>query len=337
MKSGRVPSNQVRGFRRVQQVTLTQDNQQFQFDLPRGAAIEEMAVTIDGTFNVTTLYTSVRQVAPTQLIRRLDWRLNGNITLDSISGLGAYICHAAIQRIGDVLTPPGSAAVGLKTIRATMRLPRILVDMFRPKDSVLKTDENVTANQIQIQLGALSDMFVGAGVSAYTGTLTLSVWIRDYQEQADDKGQTPRPIYYWKRSEQIINFSAAGNNITTRVNTGNRLRLILLRFENAGEGANNILSIARLLRGGDTRIDLTQVQLQEQARSISASFSSANADFTGVVGIDFANPGMFGARYSECWPVPSNADVQLSTDILVAATTMRMITLEGVDLQRGPA
>lgn len=335
---GRILSNQVRGWRRQKTATLIADNTQDTVDLPRGPAIEEGIVTVDGTFNVTTLYTAVRNLAPLQFFRRIDWRLNGSVTLDSISGVGSYMSTGWTTRFTDALTPPGSAAVGLKTIRASCRLSRVLVDMIRPKDSVLKTDEKVTSNQLVIQFGQLSDMFTGAGVSAYTGTLNYSIWIRDYQEAADANGKTPIPLFYVKRSEQVVNIIATGGNQVVRLNTGNRLRGFIFRLENAGEGADNILNSLRVVRSGDTRLDLDDVMLAEQLHVNSPSFQ----EIVGTVGIgagirivDFGNPGMYGSRYSEWWPVPSNADVQAVFDIAVAPIAIRIVQLEGVDMQAG--
>jgi len=333
MKSGRIGSNQVRGWRRVQQVALTADNQTFQVDLPRGPAIEESMIIVDGTINVSVAFTTVRGLAPSHYLRRVDWRLNGNITLDALSGVGAYLASGITSRNIDGLTAPASAGTGAKTIRGIWRLPRIFQDMFRPKDSVLKTDENVTTNQLVIQWGQLADFFTGAGTATYTA-LTMYVMIRDYQEEADNKGFTPRPLYYWKRSEQILAFAATGNNQPFRVNTGNRLRLLLCRFETAGEGADNIITGARILRSGDTRMDLPQPVWQEESRLSGFNFIGAMSGFPGIYVADFGNPGMMGARYSECWPVPSNADVQMLFDVATASTAVRIVTIEGVDLQQ---
>lgn len=336
--AGRIISNQVRGWRRIKTATLLADNVQDTVDLPRGPAIEEAIVTIDGTFNVTTLYTAVRLLAPWQFFRRVDWRINGSVTLDSISGIGSYMSTVWTQRYQDFNTPPVSAAVGLKTIRASCRLSRVLTDMVRPKDSVLKTDEKVTSNQLVIQFGALSDMFTGAGVSAYTGALTYSVWIRDYQEAADANGRTPIPTFYVKRTEQLINVAATGNNIAVRLNTGNRLRGFIFRLENGGEGADNILNGLRLVRSGDTRLDLDDVMLAEQARIASLGLGEivgSVVNSSGIRVVDLGNPGMYGSRYSEWWPVPSNADVQALFDIGVAPIAIRIVQLEGVDMQSG--
>lgn len=330
MKNGRIPSNQVRGWRQVQAFTITADNQQLTIDLPRGPAIETVAIRISGTFNVGTLFTAVRTLAPLHLFRRLDWVLNGNITLDSVSGIGAYLTQSLTRRRLTAITPPASAAVGAKSIDAIVYLDRVLLDMFRPKDSVLKTDEGVTQNQLRVQMGALADMFTGAGAATYT-SLTATVLVQDYQEAPNQSGRTPDPLYYIKRSEQIVNFPNTGNGQLVRISTGNRLRALIMRQEISGDGSNGNVSAMRLVRGGDTRVSSDVPILQ----AFNQYQFGGDVVPAGVVALDLGNPGMPDARYSEFWPLPSNADVQLQCDIATANTALRIVQLEGVDLARG--
>ena len=92
----------------------------------------------------------------------------------------------------------------------------------------------------------------------------------------------------------------------------------------------------RIVRSGDTRYDLPQPVIQEETRvsGVIASGVGSTVGFPGLYVVDFGNPGTFGARYSECWPVPSNADVQALFDISTASTAARIVTIEGVDLQK---
>ena len=153
MKAGQIPSNQVRGWRRVFQVTLTADNQTYQVDLPRGPGLEQAMIVLDGTiyaiggttigldklvldgtFNVTTLYTAVRGLSPLQLLRRVDWRLNGNITLDSLSGIGAFMANALTSgRGGDAPLAPASAATVLRRLHiASVVMVNLRVRALQP-------------------------------------------------------------------------------------------------------------------------------------------------------------------------------------------------------------
>lgn len=358
MKQGRIYSNQVRGMRRIFTQGIVNDLTQLQVDLPRGPANEAAIVVVNGNVNITTLFTSTRAAAAAKYVRRCDWVLNGNITLDSASGYGLWLLDSFQRKRTFPITDP-TPGVGTPAFRAAIPMWRVDPGFTRPKDSVLKTDENVTSNQLRIQLGALSDMFIGAGVANYTAvTVTASVYVIDYQEAADKSGRTPIPLYYWKKTEQILNLSATGNGLNFRVNTGNRLRgFVLLQQDSTNaEPTAALLTRVRLQRSGDTRIDLTTECYEVQSlasmigvfNSVNAPTGAANAgdQFANAVDsvnptpsqpiwIDLANPtGAFVARYSECWPVPSNADVQLLLDV-AATGTARLLTIEGVDLYPG--
>jgi hypothetical protein len=331
MKQGRIPSNQVRGFRMVDQRTLTADNQQFVIDLPRGPAIERVVMDIRGTINNSVAWTAVRTLAPLHLFKRIDWVLNGNITLHSASGIGTYLANGLLNRAYPKLVPPAGAGTGAQTIGATIFLDRISPDMVRPKDAVLKTDEGVTQNQLRVTMGAIGDFYTGSGTSAYT-TVTVTTYTQDYQEAPDQTGRTPDPLYYLKFSEQQVVYSATGTNQITRISTGNRLRALAIRQEISGDGSDSNISFVRLIRGGDTRISVPVNVLQslnEVAQLAAPSIRPAGAYY-----LDLGNPGMWAARYSEMWPLPSNADVQMISDVAVAPVTLRIMQIEGIDLQR---
>jgi hypothetical protein len=338
MKQGRIPSNQVRGYRKIFTAPVTQDNQQFQVDLPRGAATESALVVVDAKLiNITVGFASIRDGAAAKYVNRVDWVLNGNITLDSITGYGAFLID---KFFGHGLTPntnPASFNVSTPNFRAVIPLHRIAHDFTRPKDSVLKTDENVTTNQLRVQLGALSNLFVGAGTANYAGaTVNFHVYVADYQEAPDANGRTPVPLYYWKRTEQLLSIASIGTGIPFRVNTGNRLRGLILMPQDSvnSEPSTGVLSRARIVRSGDMRVDLDLPGFQPVTTYANpTAYQTSDSTLQAPMVLDFANPlGLTKvSRYSECWPVPSNADVQLQVDS-AALGTIRMLTVEGVDL-----
>ncbi len=337
MKTGRIPSNQVRGFRLIDQRAIISDNSQFNIDLPRGPAIERCILDVRGTINITVAFTANRTLAPVQFFKRLDWVLNGNITLHSVSGIGAWLSNAVMNRAPMLLTPAASVGIGTPTVQATISLDRISPDMFRPKDSVLKTDEGVTQNQLRVTMGAISDTMTGAGTANYLGgtVLTVTTFTQDYQEAPDANGRTPDPLYYWKFSEQQAVFAATGNNQITRISTGNRLRMLIIRQEVAGDGSDANVNFCRLIRGGDTRISVPVNVLQALNQMSNLGGIPGTTRPAGMYVLDLGNPGMWAARYSEAWPLPSNADVQMVSDIATANLTLRIVQIEGVDLQRG--
>src|SRR6267154_271161 len=222
---GRIRSNQTRGWRKVASQGITSDGTLIQTDLPRGAAVEGALVVVSGNANITTTFTSVRSNAASKYVRRIDWLLNGNITLDSLTGYGAFLAHSFLLQKQATSTDPATFGVGTPAFRTVIPLWRTDPNFVRPKDSVQKTDANIGTNQLRVQLGNLSDMFVvGAGVANYSGqTVTYSCAVQDYQEAQDAAGHTPIPMYYWKRTEQLNTIAGSGTGIIFRVNTGNRL------------------------------------------------------------------------------------------------------------------
>jgi hypothetical protein len=340
MKAGNVPSNQIRGIRKVFTQGIVADNQSVQIDLPRGPAIEHAILTVSGSVVVTTPYTAVRDGAAAKYVQRVDHVLNGNITLDSMTGYGFYVFDKYFGHGETPILNPTNFTNATYPFLACIPLSRVLSDMVRPKDAVLKTDANVTTNQLRVQLGALSNMFVGAGVANYSGGVTLNVYVVDYQETPDANGRTPIPLYYWKKTEQLLSTQSTGTSLPFRINTGNRLRgLVLVPQDNVNSepvayGTN--VTRVRVVRSGDMRIDI-DTPMMEVLGAYANPSAGIGAQFpvtTNGIVIDFANSmGLFKVtKYSECWPVPSNSDVQLQLDIATVGS-VRMVTVEGVDLQ----
>jgi len=319
-----IESNQTRGFRVVDTRPVTQDNQQIPIDLPRGPHIESCLITIGGTINNTVAWTAARNIAPYLFLRRADWLLNSNATLDSVSGSQIAQCYVT-RRQSPASTAP-AFGIGATSFEASFILDRALMDMMRPKDSLLKTDVGVSNNQLRLQLGAIGDMFTGAGTSTYTN-VTCTVSVVDYQESRNEAGQTPSPAYYIKRNGMRQTLAAAGSGQQIKLSTGNRLRMVSFRVLNATtfEPDASLVTRIRIQRAGDTRADMTTTALQ---RLNAATYG--NALVTGQLVVDFANVGALGVRYSEFWPIPSSADTSLILDTS-AACVIEMVTIEGVD------
>ena len=321
-----IGSNQTRGLRQVATFPVTQDLQQLAVDLPRGPHIESVIVRVSGSANITAAFTTVRNAAAYLFMRRADWVLNSNVTLDSVSG--AQIAQSYItRRTLPPITNPAGVGISVQPFDVSFVLDRCVMDMMRPKDSMLKTDVGVSNNQLRLQLGALADMFTGAGVATYVG-VTVSVSVVDYQEAKDDKGNTPSPLWYAKRNGNFVNLSGAGNGQQIKLTTGNRLRYVSMRVLDAVTREPNIalLSRIRVQRAGDTRIDMSVPDL---LRLNTMNYGSTL--MTGQVVCDFANSGQLGVRYSEFWPIPTSADTFLLVDT-TAACIVETSTMEGVDL-----
>ena len=327
-----IRSNQTRGARVVKTINITQDNQLETVDLPRGPHIEYVMVRVTGTINITTTYTAVRSSAAYLYLSRADWTLNSNVTLDSVSGGQIAQSYVTRRNVPPAVNPAGFG-VGAQSFSATFVLDRALMDMKRPKDSMLKTDIGVSNNQLRLSFGKLSDMFTGAGVAAYTA-VTATIIVGDYQEAHDSKGNTPQPAYYIKRNGQRIALPASGSNQLIKLNTGNRLRLVSMRVLDGVtfEPSVALLTRLRVVRAGDTRVDITVPELQ--------ALNTGQYGYSligGQIVYDFANAGQLsGVMYSEFWPIPSSADTFLSVDT-TASSVLEILTLEGVDFEPASA
>lgn len=323
-----INSNQTRGYRVVTTIPITQDNQQALVDLPRGPHIESVILRITGTFAITTVFTAVRSAAAYLYLRRADWVLNSNVTLDSVSGAQLAQLYVTRRNFPTLTVPSGVAVAGGYTFEASFIFDRALMDMMRPKDSMLKTDVGVSNNQLRIQFGALSDMFTGAGVATYT-SVSAEVSVIDYQEARDSGGDTPSPAYYIKRNGLTIALPAAGNGQQIKLNTGNRLRLASMRVLDGTtrEPSAALVTRIKVQRAGDTRVDMTSLALQR----LNSSAYGSGALLTGQVVVDFASNGQLGVRYAEFWPIPSSADTYLLLDT-TASSIIELATIEGVDL-----
>lgn len=324
-----IKSNQTRGMRLVYSKPVTADNFQDTIDIPRGPHIESVVIRYAGTFAITTLYTAVRNIAAYRMFRFVNFVLNSNVTMDSVSGPQLAQLYVT-RRFYPKLTNPANFTVAAGyTFEATLFLDRALMDMMRPKDSILKTDKGIANLQLRIQLGTLSDMFTGAGAATYTAC-TLSVSVVDYQEKPDANGNTPAPAWYVKRNGSSVPISGASAGYQVKLNTGNRLRIVSLRVLDPTTLEPNIALLTRfgIKRAGDQRVDMPTSELC----ALNLTTYGVGTLLTGQVLWDFANIGqLVGCRYSEFWPIPSQADTFLVVDTS-AACQLEVVTLEGVDL-----
>lgn len=326
-----IKSNQTRGMRQVQSYPVTADGQQFTVDLPRGPAIESVIVRLAGTFAITTTFASVRNIAAYRLMKAVQFVLNSNVTMDSVSGPQLAALYVTRRSYPTLTNPAGFGVAAGLTFDATFIFDRALMDMVRPKDSMLKTDVGVSNLQLRITLGALADMFTGAGVATYT-SVNMTVSVVDYQEQKDGKGNTPAPKFYVKRNGFQTNIGGLSTGNKIKLNSGNRLRIVSVRALDPTTLEPNIGLITRfgVQRAGDTRVDMPVTDL---LRLNSATYGAGSGVLlTGQVLWDFANVGqLVGMKYSEFWPIPSSADTFLVIDTS-AAVLLDVATLEGVDL-----
>lgn len=329
-----IRSNQTRGLRLVYSKPVIADNFQDTIDIPRGPHIESVVLRYFGTFAVTVTGTAVRNIAAYRLLRFANFVMNSNVTMDSVSGPQLAQLYVTRRSYPTLTNPTGFAVAGGYTFDATFAFDRAIMDMVRPKDSMLKTDIGIANLQLRVQLGSLNDMFTNVATATTYTACTLEMWVVDYQEEKDNAGNTPEPTFYAKRNGQEVNIAGASTGTQIKLNTGNRLRIVSLRSLDPTTMEPNIALVTRfgLKRAGDQRVDIPVAAL---LRLNTMTYGvAAGVLLSGQVLWDFANTGqLIGARYSEFWPVPSNADTFLVVDTS-AAVKLEIATLEGVDLVR---
>ena len=323
-----IKSNQTRGIRLVKSAAILADNFQDTVDIPRGPAVESVVLRVGGTFAIATAFTLVRNIAAYRFLRRADFVLNSNVTMDSVSGPQLAQLYVTRRNPPNIINPSGVAIAAGYTFEATFLFDRAIMDMVRPKDSILKTDIGVANLQLRLQFGALSDLFTGAGVATYTA-VSYAVSVIDYQEQKANDGTTPSPSFYAKRNGSTFSVFGAQAGYLNKLNTGNRLRIVSIRVLDPVTFEPNIALVSKfgIKRAGDQRVDITTTDL---VRLNTATYGFAL--LAGQMAWDFANIGqLVGARYSEFWPIPTSADTFLVLDT-TGACLIEQSTLEGVDL-----
>ena len=331
MAAKTIRSNQTRGLRLVKAAPIQVDNFQDTVDIPRGPAVEFVELRISGTFAITVAFTTVRNIAAYRFLKRADFVLNSNVTLDSVSGPQLAQLYVTRRTYPPVTNPAGVAIAGGYSFDAVFIFDRAIMDMMRPKDSMLKTDVGVANLQLRLQFGALSDLFTGAGTATYTA-VTYSVSVGDYQEQKAADGSTPSPSFYAKRNGFTVPIAGASNGNLVKLNTGNRVRIVSLRVLDGVTFEPNIALVTRfgIKRAGDQRVDIPAAELNRL--NVATYGAGAGALLAGQLLYDFANVGqLVGCRYSEFWPIPSSADTFAVIDT-TGATLLEFATLEGVDL-----
>ena len=332
MAAAAIKSNQVRGLRLITSVPVLADNSQFTIDIPRGPAVETVGIHLFGTISLSVTGTATRNAAAYRMLSKCDFVLNSNVTFDSISGQQLAALYFTRRNLPLITNP--AFGVGATSFDVTFLFDRVGLDMVRPKDCVLKTDVGVANLQLRIQLGALSSMYTGAPTYTYT-TVTMEVFVIDYQEQKAADGTTPTPKFYLKRTGQTQAIGGASTQNQYKLNTGNRLRAVSVRTLVPATGepstaAAPLMTRFGIKRAGDQRVDISASALA--VLNSSQYDASASGLMTGQYVWDFANVGQTnGSRYSEFWPIPSSADTFLVIDVN-AATTLDIAVMEGVDL-----
>jgi len=297
-------------------------------DLPRGYDYETLYLRINGTVQVTTAFTSVRAEAPCQVVSRVEVIADGRNTLFSapfwFTAFGSYDRAGALANGARVTTPPSGAAIASYAVEAVGTVDFMNVDGERTKDSNFRTD-GLQLFQLRLTFGNPGDMFVGAGVAAYT-TMSVEITTTETVELPDAQGARTNPAALKKTSYQEIAIPSTNANQEVRLPAGNMIKSVVVRTEGvstAGEPQIGALNNLQVFSGVDVRHNVKSGSI----RALN------NADYgyilPGYYIVDLARNGSPGSHLSELWDVTQQAEPKISMDITAgAAVKAQVVTTE---------
>jgi phage baseplate assembly protein gpV len=314
---------------RIDQQTISAENQIITFELPRQLDYESFLLSFNVALNITTAYTALRAQSVYGLVRRIELIANGQTVLEQIGGFemqyinGAYRRNNPASQIltttnGGVVLP--SVAIGVTTAAFSIPVDRAMFDMARPKDTNLASRDLATI-QLRVTLGALTDVFTGAGVATITpATSFIRLDSSSVQEYPSAEGKMTVPPFLLKRTSQDVPINASNPNLQVRLPVGNIMRAVHVVQRTTGDLTASLLNNLQIVRGSDVRFNLPYLSI---ARQTALQTSGANFIVTpGFFGasIDFARRGQRLGKVTDCWNLAGAADVYLNMDVTATGT-----------------
>ncbi|MGL6121758.1 MAG: hypothetical protein ACRC1W_01725, partial [Shewanella sp.] len=165
---------------RVDQHTVTAENQIITFDLPRQLDYESFILTLNVALNITTTFTALKSQGVYGFVRRVELISNGQTVLEQLGGFElAFIAALARTNSAAAFTTAASgfianpAITGVTSFGLTVPIDRAMMDMVRSKDTNLAS-RDLSTLQMRVTLGALTDIFTGAGVGTVTSATSFA-------------------------------------------------------------------------------------------------------------------------------------------------------------------
>ena len=304
-------------------------------DLPRGYDYESIHIRAYGTVNVTTAFTAVRAEAPVQVISRCEVVADGRNTLFSapfwFSTLARYDRTSMLESGARVVTAPTAATVAAYPFEANGVIDLMTPDGERPKDSNFRTD-GLQLFQLRLTFGNPGDMFVGAGVAAYTAA-NIEISTVEMVELPDANGERTSPVALKKVSFQEIAVPTTNANQEIRLPAGNMIKSVVLRTEGAvtqGEPTATVLNRLQVFSGVDVRLNSLGAAIRGQNNNDYGQLTA------GYYIADLARNGSPSAKLSELWDVTRQAEPKISMDITGGATVKaQAVVTEYLALNQG--
>lgn len=326
---GRRPHRNQNPVNRVFSRQAFTDNARLTIDLPRDFDHYSLMIRVTGNAAVTTLYTAVRAEAPTQVVKSLTLKSNGSTVLDSMTGQMAH--RLGMNRRGQLppLTAPTAAAVATYPIVATYILDRANIDGIKPKDSAFPS-RGLQTFQLELVMGACSDLFTGAGVGTITSGVVEISGIQLAEEPGAD-GSYSLPVYYQRRIQTDVPFASSNANYQHRVAAGAKLRGILMRTAGAvtaGEPSDAVVNNVKVMIGNAVAVDLPWNTL----RAWNAAATDVTTLPTGYAFVDFMNMGAPFTKIADSIDLRAMPDISLYLDVTGAANNVvSIMPIEFVD------
>jgi len=251
--------------RRVASVALAEGGQDT-IDIPRTADIEAVFVRVFGTIATATgAATSVKNFAPSQLIKRLEFFADGAKTIEEADGRAAVF--AAFERGPGIFTAPGTA-VATHNVDAVFRLDRANFDGPRPKDSALHTSPAfISLLQLRMTYSAaiLTDLWVPGAATLGAVNLTADVFVAENQEFRTSDNVEER--FLRRVSLQELTIDATNSSFAVKLPVGSQLRGVkLVAMDDTGNGSNSVINAVKIRSGLNVRMDMTFDALRAENR-----------------------------------------------------------------------
>lgn len=283
-------------------------------DLPRDYDYESIFLRINGSVQVTTAGTAVRNEAPSQLVQRVEVIADGKNNIFSAPfwfASNANYGRDLLQNGARVLTAPSSAALGTYPIEGIGVVDLMTQDSVRPKDSNFRSS-GLSLFQLRLTFGQFADLFTGSAVAVASGVIYVDVFVQQLVEIADANGQVTTPIALKKVSFQEVALTSSNANQEIRLPAGNFIRGVTVRTDGlttAGEPSTGVLNNIQLAAGVDVRMNLAGANLR----------AKNNADYGYLNGgyyiADVTSKGTSAINLTDLWDVTGAAEPKLILDV----------------------
>lgn len=278
-------------------------------DLPIGLDLEGLHLYFFGSINVTTAYTGIKSEGLSALIRRIDILADGQ-TIASIPGT-VLVQGNFMRGYTAIKVNPGIAIGNYLTPEVVGFIDFAHVDGVRPKDSNLRT-AGMRSLQMRVVWGALTDMYIGAGVAV--PSLTMSVAVRETASGVDELGGNIAPPF-----RRLHRFSERTYPVSTQdripLDSGMLYRAIVLRSELNGDLSQAVITNVKVMVGSEVIMDIPAPMLFDANCNDNGVALAA-----GYYVVDFAPSLNQQSKLSECLDLTGRNDAFLVLDVVGGAT-----------------